>query len=332
MKSIQAIAFMLISALCWGQSQRPPFAPPLSQDDFISNRPSNSPTSVGGQEYQIGRDDLIEVSVFEDKELNGTSRVTGSGTISIPLLGPIEALGHTPQEVERSIEEALKAKWLNEAHVTVFVREYASQPVSVVGAVRVPSIYQIKGQKSLLDVLAMAQGLDPEAGNTIQVIRAKRPSNDIEDQESKAAELISINIQDLAENGKTELNIPIYAGDTVNVLRAGSIFVQGEVTRPNEFVLRNGKNVTVAQAIALANGFTKDAKKADCVVIRYHRDGTKEEIHADANKILRNQAIDPVMLPNDILFVPANKVKPMMMRALDSTITVAMARVIYVGF
>ena len=118
----------------------------------------------------------------------------------------------------------------------------------------------------------------------------------------------------------------------INVLRAGSVFVVGEVIRPNEFVLRNGKNITVAQAVALANGFTKDAKKGECVVIRYHRDGTKEEIRADAGKILRGEAVDVTMLPNDILFVPANKVKSSLMRALDSTINIATGRLIYSGF
>src|SRR5207248_156509 len=114
-------------------------APPF-QEDFISNRPTNSPSSVTGQEYRIGRDDLIEISVFETPELAATSRVTASGIISMPLLGPVNVSGHTPQEVERSVEEALKKNYLNDPHVTVFVREYASQPVSVIGAVKVPGI------------------------------------------------------------------------------------------------------------------------------------------------------------------------------------------------
>jgi polysaccharide export outer membrane protein len=258
------------------------------------------------------------------------SRVTASGAISLPLVGPVEVAGNTTQEVERAIEDLLKKKYLNDPHVTVGVREYASQPVSVIGAVKLPGIYQIKGQKFLYDMLAMAQGLDSNAGNSIQVIRAKTAS-EAADQEATPAQTVSINIEDLFENGKTELNVPVYAGDTINVLRAGSIFVVGEVSRPNEFVLRNGKNVSLSQAIALANGFTKDANKSQCIVIRYHRDGSKEEIKADAGKILRAQAMDVTLLPNDILFVPASKVKPAALRALDSTIAVAMGRIIYSG-
>jgi polysaccharide export outer membrane protein len=322
---------LLVSTFSWAQAQRLRLPVLLPQEDFIPNRPSNTPTSLAGQEYRIGKDDLVEVAVFEVPDLAATSRVTASGVISMPLLGPVEVIAHTPQEVERSIEEALKQKYINDPHVTVFVREYASQPVSVLGAVKLPGIYQIKGQKSLYDMLAMAQGLDTNAGNSIQVIRAKKTEAGSEQQEAQPGESVSVSIEDLFENGKTELNVPIFAGDTINVLRAGSVFVVGEVMRPNEFVLRNGKNVTLSQAVALANGFTKDAKKAECTVIRYHRDGRKEEIRADAAKILRGQAADVAMLPNDILFVPANKLKPTVMRALDSTITVAMGRIIYSG-
>src|SRR5262249_8418698 len=141
-------------------------------DDFNSTKPSNAPTSAPGREYHIGKDDLIEVAVFGVPELNTVGRVTASGTISMPLLGPVDVIDASPQEVERKIEEGLKKNYINEPHVTVFIREYASQPVSVLGAVKVPSIYQIKGQKSLMEMLAMAQGLDTAtAGSTIQILR-----------------------------------------------------------------------------------------------------------------------------------------------------------------
>jgi len=321
----------VVLALLFAQAQLPRPATPILQEDFITNRPSNSPTSLAGQDYQIGRDDLIEVNVFEVPELAATTRVTAGGTISLPLLGPLDAAGHTPLQLERSIEEALKKRYVKDPHVTVFVRDYASQPVSVIGAVKMPGIYPMKGQKFLLDMLAMAQGVDLNAGNLIQVIRAKPGANETASPDTGARETITVNVEDLFENGKTELNLPISAGDVINVLRAGSVFVEGEVVRPNEFVLRNGKNITVIQAVALANGFTKEAKKKDCLIIRYHRDGTKEEIAVDTDKILHSQAVDVPMLPNDILFVPANKVKPTLLRALDSTIAVAMGRIIYTG-
>ena len=177
------------------QAPRPPqgsaVPSPLILDDFASNRPSNTPTSSAGQDYRIGKDDLIEVSVFEAPELGGASRVTATGTVTLPLVGAVDAAGHTVREVEEAIEQALKEKYVNDPHVTVFLREYASQPVSMIGAVRSPGIYQIKGEKSLLDMLAMAQGLDGEAGNTIQIIRAKS-SGSGPDEASRHDALLSI--------------------------------------------------------------------------------------------------------------------------------------------
>src|SRR5437764_9631477 len=111
-------------------------------------------------------------------------------------------------------------------------------------------------------MLATAQGLDQAtAGKTIQVIRRSRDSKD-------AARPIIIDVEDLFEKGDAEANIPIEPGDVINVSQAGSIFVVGEVTRPGEFVLRRGKDITASQAIALGAGFTREAKKKNCVVIR----------------------------------------------------------------
>src|SRR5580693_10327390 len=141
------------------------------------DRPQHQPGATAAviDDYRIGRDDLIEVSVFDVPALAGTFRVGGSNTVSLPLVGDITVSGKTPREVSRDIENLLKPKFVNDPHVTVIVKEYGSQPVSVIGAVRAPGIYQIKGNKSLMDMIAMAQGLAPDA-DTIQVVRHKAPS------------------------------------------------------------------------------------------------------------------------------------------------------------
>jgi polysaccharide biosynthesis/export protein len=297
--------------------------PVTPTEEFLTNRPSNAPSSSVGDEYRIGRDDLIEVTVFEVPDLGGIGRVSASGIVSLPLIGAVQAADKTPQEVEKAIEGVLKEKWLNDPHVTVLVREYASQPVSVLGAVKLPGIYQMKGQKFLLDMLATAQGLDQmTAGQTIQVIRRKGDN-------AESAETITVSVEDLFQNGKTELNIPIQAGDVIHVLQAGSIFVVGEVLRPGEFPLRQGRNVTAGQAVALGSGFTKEAKKNECKIIRIHADGTKQEIAVNVGKIYEGSVNDITLMPNDILFVPANKVKNTLMKTLDTTIAVVSGRLIY---
>lgn len=310
------VLFMFVVSLpAWAQSQRPI----IVQDEFTSNRPSNAPTSVNGQEYRIGVNDLIEISVFEVPDLTTISRVTASGTLSMNYVGSVSVLGRTTEELARSVEEALK-KSINDPRVNVFVREYASQPVTIMGAVKLPGIYQIKGQKFLLEMMAMAQGLDISHGNTIQVMRRKSDGT---------ATTISVSIEDLIQNGKSELNIPIEAGDTINVLQAGSVFIIGEVARGGEVTLRYGRDITVAQAIAQSGGFTKEAQRKESKIVRIHRDGTRDEIPVNIEKILEGADDDVRLMPNDILFVPASRIKAGLMKALDSTIGVVSGRLIY---
>jgi polysaccharide export outer membrane protein len=305
-----------------GQQRR--LSPSLpTNEEFFTNSPSNAPASLQGGEYRIGRDDLIDIAVFDAPDLASSGRVSATGFVTLPLVGVVEAAGKTTQELEKTIEVVLKEKYINDPHVTVFIREYASQPVSIVGAVKMPGIYQIKGQKFLLDMLATAQGLDQTmAGKTIQVIRRKGDT-------AENAETITISSEDLFQNGRTELNIPIQAGDTINVLRASSIYIVGEVIQPGEVPLTQGKNLTAGTAIALGRGFTREAKRSECKIIRIHSDATKEEIPVNVAKILDGSLNDVPLLPNDILFVPSNKVKTGLMKTLDTTIAVVSGRLIY---
>jgi polysaccharide export outer membrane protein len=101
------------------------------------------------------------------------------------------------------------------------------------------------------------------------------------------------------------------------------------VVRPGEFPLTQGKNLTAGTAIALGGGFTREAKKAECKIIRVQSDGTKEEIPISIAKIFEGSAGDVPLLPNDILFIPANRVKTGLMKTLDTTIAVVSGRLIY---
>jgi len=331
MRNLGGIVVLIVvtSLVAWGQAPVPSVELPSQPDGTLLGIPSFPDLPI--PEYRVGTDDLLDITVFEIPELASTARVSAAGYISMPLLGPVEATGLTPQELAVKIEDSLRANYVNDPHVTVFIREYASQPVSIVGAVEKPDIYQIKGQKSLMEMMALAGGLRADAGSTIQVIRrgpAAGPPNPGESA-SNATQTISISVEDLFEGGQTELNVPVYAGDTINVLIAGAIFVMGEVIRPDQFVLRNGRNVTVTQAIALGGGLSPDAKASETLIYRPRLDGTREEIPIDAEKLLDGDIADITMRPYDILFVPSSKLKPALRRALDTTIAIASGFLIY---
>src|SRR6266699_6300218 len=130
-----------------------------------------SAPAVSPQEYRIGSEDVLNINVFEAQELNREVRVSASGEISLPLLGSVRAAGLTPRELEKSLEQLLRQKYMKDPHVGVFVREMQSHAVSVMGAVRKPGTFQISGSKTLLEILSLAEGLADDAGEEVTILR-----------------------------------------------------------------------------------------------------------------------------------------------------------------
>src|SRR6202167_4602908 len=123
------------------------------------------------EDYRIGPQDLLEISVFEAPELNRAVRVSASGEISLPLVGTVQTAGLTLKALEFVLQELLRRTYMKDPHVSVFMREMKSHPVAVFGAVKKPGVFQIDGPKSLVEILSMAEGLAEDAGDTVIVMR-----------------------------------------------------------------------------------------------------------------------------------------------------------------
>lgn len=111
------------------------------------------------------------MSVFKVPDLSKTVTVADTGTVNLPLVGEIIASGRTPQEVERDLTQKLGSKYLQSPQVTVSIKEYNSQRVTVDGAVKKPGVFPYRSSVSLLQVIAMADGLDPNSDSTVVVFR-----------------------------------------------------------------------------------------------------------------------------------------------------------------
>jgi polysaccharide export outer membrane protein len=130
-----------------------------------------SAATPGSNGYKIGPLDVIEFSVFKVGELARTAQVSEVGTVNLPLVGEVQAAGKTSQEMEHDLARKLGAKYLRSPQVTVLVKEYNSQRVTVEGAVRKPGVYPIRGKATLLQVIATAEGLDSQSDTTVVVFR-----------------------------------------------------------------------------------------------------------------------------------------------------------------
>jgi polysaccharide biosynthesis/export protein len=124
----------------------------------------------GNSAYRIGPLDLLDVSVFKVPDLSKTVQVGDDGQISYPLIGEVPAAGKTTHELERELAKRLGDKYLRSPQVTVLVREYNSQRITVEGAVKNTGVYAMKGNTSLVQAMAMAGGIDSAIGSGDVVI------------------------------------------------------------------------------------------------------------------------------------------------------------------
>src|SRR5271163_4930978 len=159
----------------------------------------------------IGTGDLLHIDVFDVPELSRDVRVGDAGDVSYPLVpGKIQAAGLTPFELEGKIEQLLIENGLvSHPQVSVFLKEQNSQPVSVVGAVSHPMVYQVIRPTTLLEILAAAGGIADEAGSVVIVTRSERPGTPRLEPASAASDAsmdqqtVTIRLQDLLESGNT---------------------------------------------------------------------------------------------------------------------------------
>jgi polysaccharide export outer membrane protein len=126
----------------------------------------------GSAGYRVGPLDVLDVSVFQVPELTRSVQVSDVGTVNLPLVGEVPAAGKTSREIERDLASRLGSKYVRDPQVTVFVKEYNSQHITVEGAVKKPGVYPSKGKNSLTQAIATAEGLDNDAAsNTVLVFR-----------------------------------------------------------------------------------------------------------------------------------------------------------------
>ena len=246
-------------------------------------------------EYPIGPKDLLEIRVLEIPDLNVERRVTEGGVIALPLIGDFPVSGLTPTEARAKLETLLKEKYVNRANVSVIVKEYASKPVSIVGAVQKPGSLNISGRWSLLQAISAAGGLTASAGSKIFVLR--RAENGLSDT-------LEVDTEELFHAASPIWNIPIIPGDVVNVAprRTIKIFCIGELKSPGALELSSDDRITLLSVIARAGGPT-DRASSKVRIKRRGPDGKDTEIVVDYKRILSGKDRDPILEPNDVVIV-----------------------------
>jgi polysaccharide biosynthesis/export protein len=271
---------------------------------------------------RISAGDLLAVDVFDTPELSAKLRVSEKGDIDLPVAGTAHVGGLTAEEAASTIERLLgDDNILKHPHVEVFIQEYATQGVAVLGEVKNPGVYPQLGSHSLLDFIAVAGGITPTAGKAVTITRKNDPDNPVIVQ-------LESNGPDVAK----QAGMSILPGDTIIVSRSGIVYVIGDLGKPGGFLIDTNQHLTALQAVALAQGANKDSALNGSRLIRKTPNGPPLESRVELGKILAGKQRDISLEDGDILFVPTSKSKTIAFQGISSTISLISGIAIYRGF
>jgi polysaccharide biosynthesis/export protein len=246
--------------------------------------------AFGQTDYRIGAQDVLNITVFGEAELSGKYTVEQDGTFTFPLVGRVKAGGVTLREFEQVLKKHLADGFLRNPQVSIAIETYRSQRILVMGEVRSPGEYLLSSDMTLLASLARAGGTTPAASREAVIVRSRRVAGNGEGG-SADAEIIKIDLGDL-QSGNTALNITLQDGDTVNVPKAQSVFVSGQVKLPGAYAVEPG--TTVLQVLSLAGGLTERGADSRVRIQRMIKGKLKE---------VKAKLTDPVQ-PGDTIIVP----------------------------
>jgi len=266
----------------------------------------------------VGPGDLVEMKVFNIPELGQDIRVNDQGDASINLIGGIHLAGLTTVQAQELIARRFQeGNFVLNPHVSVMIREYGTQGVSVLGEVKNPGVYQVLGNRSLLDVLSLAGGTTPYADSQVTIRRHANGS------------VKSVRVTRDA-SASFSSDVELQPGDKVIVPRAGIVYVLGDVDRAGGFIMHDDGRLTILQALALAGGNTRTASLSNTRLIRKTANGYTDTT-ISLSRILKGSAADSQLQPDDILYIPNSATKSVIYHTAPSIVTSASTAAIYLG-
>lgn len=288
------------------------------------------------QTYVLGPGDEIVIRALDVPEISDRPvRLDMQGYINLPMVGRLQAGGLSVEELEAELVRRLRT-YVIEPQLTVSITQFRSQPVSVLGAVGSPGVLQLEGRKTLFEVLSLAGGLRPDAGDTIRITRRKQwgriPLPGAYEDATGQFWVAEVPVKAVMEAQNPEQNILVCPFDVITVPRAQMVYVIGSVRKPGGFVLGDKEIITALQALSLAEGLDRGAAPQNAKILRASQGSpTRTEIPIDLKRILQGKASDVPLGPEDILFVPGSTSKNLAYRSIEAMFAIGTGFAIYRG-
>ena len=262
---------------------------------------------------------MVGLSILDDPDFSGNFRIDEQGDIAIPILGAVHIAGETASEARVQIQKMLlEGRFLKDPQVNLTVLEYTETDVTILGEVVNPGKHQLLSSGKLVDVLALAGGTTIAAGNQVEITRGVGGGEPVLVRYSKATDAKSVE------------DVIVYPGDTVQVKRAGIVYVLGAVNRPGGYVMQEDGKLNVLQAISMASGTSTLASTKTAYLLHRNPDGSVVYVALPYNKITRGKSADIELHAADILFIPTSTLK-LVYSDLQNIINSAASTSIYVA-
>jgi polysaccharide export outer membrane protein len=274
---------------------------------------------ISHESLLIGPGDELHVQVADTPEMEQHPRVTDAGEVPIEGAGNVKVVGLTPAEAANAIQNRLiAAHYMRHPAVLVTIEQYATQTVSILGEVKAAGAYPIGTPRSILDVLALAGGLNAVADRNILIERHSDP-----------ASLVHYNYSNDTDKAVGQ-QVLVFPGDTVIVPKAGIVYVLGDVNRPGGYPMANNESkMTMLEAIAFAGGLTKTAKQGGARLIRKEGDGSYSDRKISIGDLQEGKVPDFAMQAGDVLYVPFSYGRNIAVLGAGSIASAATSAVVY---
>jgi polysaccharide export outer membrane protein len=281
----------------------------------------------------LGPDDQILIRALGVDEIDGRlARIDLQGYVDVPLAGKIKAAGLTIGQLEAEVATELR-KYVRDPRITATLAEHRSEPISVFGAVNTPGVYNTAGPTTLIEILSKAGGLRIDAGNSIEITRvgsrAPIPLPSSKADSSGRFYTAEVDVKSLLEAKNPRQNVLVKPGDVISVPRADLVYVVGAVRKPGGFVLSERSNMTVLEAVAMAEGMEKTAAPGRAKIIRGGTTTARVEIGVNLSKITSGKSADVPLLANDILIVPGSGAKVAFYRSMEAALQAGIGIAVY---
>jgi polysaccharide export outer membrane protein len=297
---------------------------------FLAQQSGLTPAAT----YILGPEDSLLIRVLNLEEIGITPyAIDLRGDVNLPRIGRVHAAGLTLDQLETEIA-ALFKEFLQNPVVTISIADFHSQPVSILGAVTSPGVHQIRGNRTLFEIVSESGGIRPGAGGNIVLTRRKEngpiPVSTNSLDPSGAYYIAQIDIRAIMDAHNPQDNIAIKPNDVITVPKAEMVYVLGSVKKPGGYILSEKPNLTIMEILSMAEGLDRNAGGKKAKILRPNAaTRTRTEIPVDVALLMKGKGTDMPLYADDILFVPASGAKIASNRAIETMVQIGSTMAIY---